>query len=158
MKRVRPIVVVALLVLTGCGGGQPTARPSSGADHAKLLEAVRCMRDNGFPDYPDPVEAEGTWVIPPPAGDLPAPPACEELFRGAKGPPPRRERTAEEVAQLRKWGACIQTHGIPELPDADSNGDFHPPPALVPITAHPKWQEARTACKELEPSGMNFDK
>src|SRR4051794_16431678 len=109
LDRVRPMavpaVVATLIALSGCGGGRPNARPSSGVDHDKLIEAVQCMRDNGFPDYPDPVEAEGRWVIPPPAADLPPPPVCLELFRGAKGPAPRRERTAEEIAQLRKWGA-----------------------------------------------------
>ncbi|WP_327003520.1 hypothetical protein OHA72_52050 [Dactylosporangium sp. NBC_01737] len=158
-SKLRVLVVAATLAaLAGCGSGEPAARPTGGADHDKLVEAVKCMRASGFPDFPDPIQDEGFWVIPEPAAGLTPPPACLELFQGAKGSAPRRERTAEEVAQLRKWGACIRTNGIPDLPDPDSNGDFQLPPQLSPITAQPRWEEARKACEALEPSGMHFDK
>ncbi|MEV4517038.1 hypothetical protein AB0K00_49805 [Dactylosporangium sp. NPDC049525] len=152
--------LAALAALAGCGGGGgPAARPTRGADHDKLIEAVKCMRASGFPDFPDPIQDDGIWVLPEPAANLTPPPACLALFQAAKGTAPRREpRPAEEVAKRRQWAACIRTNGIPDLPDPDSNGDFQVPQQLSPITAQPRWEEARKACQSLEPSGMHFDK
>jgi hypothetical protein len=155
------VVAATLAALAGCGGGGggPAARPTAGADHGKLIEAVKCMRANGFPDFPDPIEDNGIWVIPEPAANLTPPPTCMALFQGAKGnAPPRRERTAEEIAQRRRWAACIRTNGIPTLPDPDSKGDFQVPAELAPITAQPRWEEAREACKAFETSDMHFEK
>jgi hypothetical protein len=116
------------------------------------------MRNNGFPDFPDPIEAEGTWVIPPPAADLPPPPACLELLRGAKGRPPARQLSAEELTQRRKWAECIRKNGIPTLPDPDSNGNFNLPPELTPITHQPNWDTTREACRSFEWPGADFSK
>jgi hypothetical protein len=159
-RKLRALLVaatLATLAVTGCGGDGPAARPS-GVDHGKLVEAAACMRANGFPDFPDPVQDEGYWVIPEPAARLTPPPACLELFQGAKVPPSRQERSAEEIAQRRRWAACIRTNGIADLPDPDGNGDFQLPPQLSPITAQPRWDEARRACQAIEPGGMYFDK
>lgn len=146
------------LALAGCGGGAPAAAPSGGADHDKLVQASQCMRDHGFPDFPDPVEADGRWVIPPPASDLTPPDECLQLFRGAKGRDPRPPLTGEQVAQRRRWAECVRTHGLPDMPDPDSDGDFTPPTGAAPLTSRPQWPEAREACKSLEWPGANFDK
>ena len=78
-SKLRVLVVAATLAtlaaLAGCGGGEPAARPTSGVDHDKLVEAVKCMRASGFPDFPDPIQDEGFWVIPEPAANLTPPPA-----------------------------------------------------------------------------------
>lgn len=158
MKRCVLVLAAVLVALAGCGGGgKAGSQPSSGVDHEKLVEASRCMRNNGFPDFPDPIEDDGRWVIPPPAADLTPPPACMDLFRGAKGRPPQRQLSAEELTQRRKWADCIRKNGIPNVPDPDSDGNFNLPPELQPITNQPNWAKAREACKSFEWQGANFD-
>ncbi|MGI5241079.1 hypothetical protein [Dactylosporangium sp. CA-139066] len=146
------------LALAGCGGGAPAAAPSGGADHGMLVEAAQCMRDHGFADFPDPVQAEGRWVIPPPASDLTPPPECLDKFRGAKGTDPRRPLSADQIAQRRTWAECIRGHGIPDVPDPDGEGNFVLPTGAAPLTGRPQWNEAREACRSLEWPGVNFDK
>jgi hypothetical protein len=160
MQRLVLLGAAATLALAraGCGGGAPAGAPSGGADHGKLVEASQCMRDHGFPDFPDPVEADGFWVIPPPASDLPPPPECLRLFQGAKGTDPRRPLSSEQIAQRRRWAECIRTHGLADLPDPDSEGDFVLPDGAAPITSRPQWAQAREACRSLEWPGVNFDK
>jgi hypothetical protein len=157
VKRCVLLLAAMLLALTACHGGTPTPKgqPSRGVDRDKLFEAAKCMRSHGFPDFPDPIQAEGTWVIPAPANDLPAPAACADLFRGAKGPGPQRELSPSQIADRRKWADCIRAHGISNLPDPDSNGQFNLPPELDPITAQPKWNEASEACRSLQPADMH---
>lgn len=155
-KRCVLVLAAMLIALAGCGG--TGNQPSDGADRNKLIEAARCMRANGFPDYPDPIEDDGIWVIPEPAADLTPPPACLELFRAAKGRPPARQLTAEELTQRRKWADCIRKNGIPNLPDPDSNGNFQLPPELTPITSQPGWDKAREACRSFEWPGVDFNK
>jgi hypothetical protein len=148
-----------LIALAGCGGGgTPSSQPSGGVDRAKLVEAASCMRSHGFPDFPDPIQDQGTWVIPPPANELTPPPACLSLFRGAKGRPPGQELSAEDIAQRRRWAACIRTNGIPNMPDPDSNGNFNLPAELTPLTNQPKWQDAQTACHSQQPPSLNLNK
>ncbi|WP_345121756.1 hypothetical protein [Dactylosporangium darangshiense] len=159
MQRMVLLAVAALLALAGCGGSAPSARPSSGADHDKIVEASRCMREHGFPDFPDPIQDDGYWVIPPPASELTPPPECLRLFQGAKGnPPPRRALPTEEVAQRRKWAECMRTHGVPGVPDPNSDGDFVPPTGAALNTVGPEWDQARQACKSQEWPGANLDK
>jgi hypothetical protein len=158
MQRLVLLGAAVVLALGGCGGGAPVAAPSSGVDYGKLIEAVHCMREHGFPDFPDPIRDEGRWVIPPPASELTPPPECLELFRGAKGPPPRRELTTEQIAQRRRWAECMRTHGVPDVPDPDSAGDFTLPPGADPIQSRPHWDDARAACRSLEWPGANLDK
>nr|BFE60086.1 hypothetical protein GCM10020063_046120 [Dactylosporangium thailandense] len=157
MQRYLLALTAVLLAVAGCGTGEPAAGPSTGTDYNKLVQAVRCMRDHGYPDFPDPVEDDGRWVIPPPAAGLTPPPACLELFRGAKGRPPQRQLTADEIAQRRKWAECVRRNGIPAVPDPDSDGNFQLPPALQPISAQPGWAAAREACRAYEWPGANFD-
>ncbi|MFI5916403.1 hypothetical protein [Dactylosporangium sp. NPDC051541] len=152
------LVMAALLVtLAGCGGGKPDAQATEGVDHDKLVQAAQCMRSHGYPDFPDPVQDQNVWIIPPPASELTPPPECLELFRGAKGRPPQRQLTADEINQRRKWADCIRKNGIPTLPDPDSDGNVNLPPELDPITAQPNWATAREACKSLEWPNANFD-
>jgi hypothetical protein len=155
----KSVPLLAVLLMAGCGGGGASAgRPSTGVDQTKLVEAANCMRAHGFPDFPDPIEDHGTWVIPAPASELTPPPVCLDLFRAVKGAPPPRELSAAQMAQRRHWADCIRKNGIPGVPDPDGNGDFQLPPELTPITNQPNWLKARAACRSLEWPGVSFDK
>jgi hypothetical protein len=158
--------VTALLALTGCDGGGATATPSGApsaappaAGREKLVDAAKCMRAHGFPDYPDPVETGGRWAFPPSAANMAPKPApdCTELFRLA-GALPEATRGAvanQDMAALRKWAGCIRTHGLPDWPDPGDDGVFHP--GRAPAEDDPAWQKADAACRSLEPGPISVD-
>ncbi|GAA4249217.1 hypothetical protein [Dactylosporangium darangshiense] len=148
--------------LAGCNGGSPGGAPTTaaGGNREALAEAARCMRANGFPDYPDPVQTNGAWAFPPSAEQMAQKPApeCTDLFRRAGALPAdtRRPVTPDELAKLRKWGECIRANGLPDWPDPDADGIFRPRPA-PPADDDPRWQRADTACRSLEPGPITVD-
>lgn len=152
--RLRTLPIVLLCVLAGCGGPAPTTS-SGGADRADLLAAANCMRGNGFPDYPDPVQSNGTWVFPASAADTaPKPaPACAHLFGQVDT---HRAVSPTEMTALRKWATCIRAHGLPDWPDPDSAGVFRLT-STPPAQDDPVWQRADTACRSLEPGPIAVD-
>ncbi|MGI5238364.1 hypothetical protein [Dactylosporangium sp. CA-139066] len=168
--RIRLLAALATATLTlpagalaGCDGSSPGAAATTAAgagNRAALADAAQCMRANGFPDYPDPVETNGTWAFPQSAADMAQKPApeCTDLFRraGALPGPAGRAVTPEELVKLRKWGDCIRANGLPDWPDPDADGIFHPQPA-APAEDDPRWVKADTACRGLEPGPISVD-
>ncbi|MFD0585225.1 hypothetical protein [Dactylosporangium darangshiense] len=154
----RMLIAVAVLVLAGCSGtgNQPSPSPDPGgaSDAAPLLAAARCMRANGYPDYPDPVQQDGRWVFPLRA-DAPTPPAaCESLFdQGKQGGERRNAVTPADMVKLRQWADCIRTHGVPDWPDPDSEGTFQAPAAINPSGDDPVFGPAYRACERYVPAG-----
>lgn len=151
---------LAAFVLGGCGGGSGTPpAPSAGAGRAAYAEAAQCMRDNGFPDFPDPVETNGRWGFPPSVTDLvkQSPGQCRDLFVKAGSLPDRTRRavSGEEMTKLRAWGECLRGNGLPDWPDPDAEGVFHPQQA--PQEDDPAWQKADEACRSLEPGPISVD-
>lgn len=114
------------------------------------------MRDNGHPDWPDPIQDEtGNWRFPETAPDVQPPPACTALFRAGKGGgngPTRQPMSAADIAQSRKWSECIRNHGFPQWPDPDNEGIIDPP-AGVQLEGNQQLREAYTACGSVEPTG-----
>ena len=153
-----------MIALAGCGGGggsdgQPSAPPGV-TNRAALVEAANCMRTNGFPNFPDPVEVDGRWVFPSPAANpLKVPPPCEDLFRRAGalgGGQSQRTVTAEEITKLRKWADCMRANSLPNWPDPGSDGVFRLPPGSIPLD-DPLWKKADEACRPLEPGPIQID-
>jgi hypothetical protein len=154
--RMLAVVGAAMMALTACDGGtsgaQATASPTASiaADsRAAWLDLARCMRTNGSPNYPDPVQNDrGVWNIPPGAND-PIPAACDQLFRKAKqatnaagGP------SAEEMTKLRRYAACMREHGLRNFPDPDEDGNFGPE---AQQEADSTYRTAHEACKQYAP-------
>jgi hypothetical protein len=152
--RLAALVAAAALGLAGCTGPQPapTPSPSVGNDDARTawLEVARCMRANGHPDYPDPVQDEhGVWNVSYPlAGD--SPPACDAAVRRAKvtsrslsgiGP--------SEMALRRQYAVCMRSNGIALFPDPDEDGNFGP--ATEGLRADPAYAAAAQACRDHLP-------
>ena len=157
--RTRAAAAIALIALAGCdgggGGGRPDATASPADRRQAAAAAAHCMRANGHPDWPDPIQdGNGDWVFPPDAPDVPAPPACAALMRSAKGGgggPSRRPLSAAEIAQARTWSACIRAHGIPAWPDPDADGTINPPTALQPLDGNQAYLRAVADCLPVEP-------
>ncbi|GAA4245711.1 hypothetical protein [Dactylosporangium darangshiense] len=159
--RMLPVAATAMLALTACtggGGGGDQAAPSATPNAAPkaLLDAAQCMRDNGFPEWPDPMRySDGHWGWPDSAPQVQQPPAaCSTLMRQGKDAQAgsRRAVSPEEMVKLRKWAECVRAHGIPDWPDPDAAGQFDPPTRLKPLDGNEDLQRASEACVALEPA------
>jgi hypothetical protein len=161
--RILALAGLAAVTLTGCGGGdKPSAASSSSAaldTHQAMVAAAKCMRDNGFPDYPDPVENNGVWDFPGASGSRPQPPpACMHYFNQAKGGGDAPKVSADDITKLRKWADCIRKQGILDWPDPDTEGRFHQPARLNPLDENQEWRKASDACLSVQPPvSIDFD-
>jgi hypothetical protein len=150
----------AVIALAGCGGGDTGGRPAASSsaggaqDAAGLRAAAQCMRANGYPNFPDPVENDGRWTFPLSGDAMPTPPAaCMAMFDANKhGGPGGRERTGEDMAKLRQFADCVRKNGVPDWPDPDDSGKFQPPARINP-DQDPAFRAAYRTCEQYVPSG-----
>jgi hypothetical protein len=150
--RMLAIAATAMIALAGCGGDDPPA--NSAGNDATMREAAKCMRENGYPDYPDPIRFDdGRWGFPDSAPNVEPPEVCRRLFiKGKNEQGPKPNANAEYMAQARKFAECMRTHGATGWPDPDSDGYFDPPAALLEknnADAH----KAHLACDSQQPPG-----
>ena len=137
MKRtLRPLAMVAV-ISAGCGGtsssgGTSTAASAgntgtaSSADtggnknptaREKAVKFSECMRENGYPDFPDP-KASGEFpsfgISVSPAVWVKALRACKELQ------PPgsfSAHLSTKELSAALKFAQCVRAHGVKDFPD-----------------------------------------
>jgi hypothetical protein len=153
----------AVIALTGChSGGRAETGPSAatgGTSREAYVAAAQCMRANGFPDFPDPVETNGRWGFPAAVNDLVKQPAgeCQEQFMRIGAIPARTQRaiSTDEMHKLRTWAECIRGNGLARWPDPGDDGIFHPDP--VPAQDDPAWRKADSACRSLEPGPIQVE-
>jgi hypothetical protein len=130
------VVVCALLVagLAGCSpsrGAGAAATTTTQQDVAAVWrDLVRCARENGMPNLPEPrIDSEGQphW----PGGVEPPEPtegvqrACRSIFE--RFPPSVRggqPTTPADTATLLRFARCMREHGLADFPDPDANGQF----------------------------------
>ncbi len=146
----------AMIALGGCGGDKPGATASSSAspvtnDDARTawLDVAKCMRSNGYPDFPDPQQNEfGVWDVSVPLdGSVPAP--CDPLIRKAKtGSRGLSALTAEEMNKLRQYAKCMRENGLQNFPDPDEQGNFG---SMAQFEGDPNYAKAQNACKQFAP-------
>lgn len=56
---------------------------------------------------------------------------------------------AADDGRLVRFAACIRSHGVPDFPDANADGEF-----VFGINVTPQvWSRAVDACKDLQPPG-----
>lgn len=145
-----------LLVLIGGGGSSPASEPGgvdseASADSDPALKYAQCMRENGVPNFPDPVD--GRIMVTPESGLDPNSPAfqaaqeaCQDyapqgLGEGG-GPSPEMEEQVLAVAQ------CMRENGI-DFPDPDLSGGavrMQLPPSVD--TNSPEFEAAQEECSE----------
>ena len=159
------VVLVALGIgLAACGGGSPSASSngspsasnSSSKLEAQLLKFAQCMRSHGDPSYPDPVIGSNGQ---PHLGGTPSKyQAPTPQFTAAKAAcyqytPAGSETPAEKTAALAKavkFAACMRSHGEPNFPDPDSDGQFEFTNSNID-TNSPQFQSAEKTCQTLDP-------
>ncbi|MFC5002562.1 hypothetical protein ACFPIJ_32610 [Dactylosporangium cerinum] len=153
MLAVAGTTLTALIALAGCGGDDPPTDPT-GNGATSMLEAAKCMREHGYPDYPDPVRFDdGRWGFPDSAPDVDPPEACRRLFiRGKNEQAPKPDANPAYLAQARKFAECMRTHGAPGWPDPDSDGYYDPPAALLEKN-NADVHQAHAACDSQQPPG-----
>jgi len=146
MNKIQGLIGVAgvVMLIAGCGGGgggTSGAAPTATHSYAKsdqrqaYLTFAQCMRTNGQPNFPDPVQdSNGNWGFPATVGKPIAPAACEADYRqirtvneGIYGP----AQTAN-LATLQAFAACMRAHGLSDWPDPTSGGNFALPGRYAP--------------------------
>jgi hypothetical protein len=132
----RPLAALAMLavIVAGCSNGSAEngttdTASSSGSNSAaashnssatpreKAVKFSECMRENGYPDFPDP-KASGEFptfgISVTPAVWMKALRACKELqppgsFSAHLGP--------KQLSAARKFAQCIRENGVKDFPD-----------------------------------------
>jgi hypothetical protein len=140
------VALVALLALAGCGGGASSAGvPSlggrtgsntSGEHNGQALHAAaQCIRENGVPNYADPVIGPGNIVYSDQrslekvsGATLNAvETACRPLVAAANWDPAERPHPPPQMVRdgVRE-AACLRAHGLPNWPDPKPTDTFDP--------------------------------
>ncbi|WP_433243823.1 hypothetical protein [Actinomadura nitritigenes] len=144
------------LLLTGCGGHGPQAKPtprSSAGPGASLLRLAQCARAHGLPNFPDPVQnPDGTWTFPSTAGGQRLPAACASLKAQAPHGAQPTPVSSADLAKLRQFAACLRRSGIPDWPDPDTDGSFTLPSRLEGMGKRALVAKLNP-CKRYGPSG-----
>jgi hypothetical protein len=114
--------------------GSPDGPLASGA-LAEMMSYSKCMRSHGVLDFPDPTPNPGgpggslSWSGHGENDDLDpnnpryqaANKACQSLLPdGGQVPAISTKQLAEEV----RMAVCMRSHGVPNFPDPDGNGEF----------------------------------
>jgi hypothetical protein len=135
--------------------GNPVPTPVDEADAA--LVYAQCVRDNGYPEFPDPIPGRGIMLRRDQGMSfndprmLAAMEACQDLRppgdygagpAGAMGP-----GFADEEALLA-FAQCMRDNGVPDFPDPPSQGGgqmlIGPESGINPLD--PKFQNALRTC------------
>jgi hypothetical protein len=139
-RTLRPLAVLAVAAMiafisAGCGGtdssgGTTTAAPartgatstaaghtSTASPHERAVKFAACMRENGYPDFPDP-KASGEFasfgISVTPEVWVNALRACKELQPPGSFNP---HMSPEVLSAARKFAKCIRAHGVKDFPD-----------------------------------------
>jgi hypothetical protein len=166
------VLGAAVLVPVGCGSGHSTpqvaratgaahAAPANGRAGATQLAhaAAQCLRDQGIPNFPDPViDTRGHVQIDnqlldslPASVTQSAEHSCAAQIDAALhaiplAPDARPPATPQELAQDTRFARCMRQHGWPNFPDPNAQGQFisstqSEQPAS---TNDPSWQACRS--------------
>jgi hypothetical protein len=153
------LAVVALigLPLAACSSGS-SADPSSVSGNSSAAasngeaEFSQCVRQHGVSDMPDP--QNGHFVLP---GDVQSNPnwtsavqACQHFL--PSGQLGGNGGNGGNSSALLPFSHCMQTHGVPQFPDPESNGAIDMPKSIDPNS--PTFQKAEQECNSYLPSGQ----
>jgi hypothetical protein len=165
--------VAAGAAVAGCtaagAGGAVTSTTLSVRDQAIPVyrELTRCIREHGYPDFPDPVvRDDGSVELPDAVQDrldrqeaalTPCKPILQRLPASARDR--RKAATPEEAAQLRRLAQCMRQNGLPEWPDPRSDGTFPLTDQIQREGKSPRLLNAMRRCADVNPDpkkGLSF--
>jgi hypothetical protein len=159
------LVALAALALgvAGCGsssgdsGSASAASGGGGSDSTKLVQYAQCMRKNGVPSFPDPVNGQLNLQVTPGGALDPSSPQWKAAQQACKSlePPglqPGSAQSNQQQSQALKFAACMRENGVPNFPDPQNQGGgFIVGEGVDPNS--PQFQSALTACRKLQPGG-----
>ncbi len=161
--RKRILLAAGLLALgaslAGCGGGddQPTATATTSDPNAQAVKYSQCMRENGVPSFPDPVDGrlqvqfrKGSDMDPDSEAFKKAQEACKALQpAGAQ----QQGQSGAQQEQMLKWVACMRQNGVPNMPDPQADGRMLIQQGSGVDMDSPAFKDAQTKCRDLQPGG-----
>jgi hypothetical protein len=160
------LVALAVLALgvAGCGGSSggsgsaPAASGGGGSDSTKPVQYAQCMRKNGVPGFPDPVNGEFNLQVTPGGPLDPSSPQWKAAQQACKSlePPGLQSGSAQsnqQQSQALKFAACMRENGVPNFPDPQAQGGgLIVGEGIDPNS--PQFQSAMAACRKLQPGGV----
>lgn len=162
LRKVLVAWCAATALVAGCGGsggsgsGHPSASPTP--NEAAAFRAVsRCMRANGYPNFPDPIQdKDGHWKWPntglPRRTDVTR---CDSLVRQAKSLRVKGDSqrvSAADMVKLREYARCMRQQGVSDWPDPDPTGAFPVPARLSGENGRNLVRVQDRACQKYVPS------
>lgn len=161
MKRSLVVVLaIAGLGVAGCGGsGKSNAKSTPTAKETGAARAVKysqCMRANGVPAFPDPVNGRTQLTVTKGGALDPESPQFKGAQEKCKSLAPEGEVTgpqnAKQQAQALKFVACMRKSGVPNFPDMpDGKLLFKSGSGVDPNS--PAFKNAMQTCRKLLPGG-----
>jgi hypothetical protein len=150
--------LLALGLMTGCGGGGSATPAASPTDRdAALVKYSQCMRDNGVPSYPDPVNGrlmmqarKGTDLDPESATFKAAQEKCKPLEPAGLA---QQGQDAGQQAQMLKYVTCMRQNGVPGMPDPQPDGRMLIDGSNGVDPESQAFKDAETKCRDLMPGG-----
>lgn len=151
------IMAVSLMLLTAaCGGSSSSSsqEPPADAQAAAALKYGNCMRAHGVTNFPQPGGGPQTGA-PVNLGSptyLAAEKACAKYAGG--GPVSSQGASPQVMQELLKYVACLRTHGVPDMPDPNSNGTLSLPSGKSGgvSASSPQFKSAQQACQKYYPT------
>lgn len=135
---------------TGGGSSPATGGGAAGEDTGQYVKFAQCMRRNGVPEWPDPIDGD-KFLLPRGKIDPNSPQfkaagrKCEPLR--PPGWTARKDPAAQ--AQMLKYAQCMRKNGVPRFPDPQGG-------ALDPGDLDldsPQYKAADQKCQALRPAG-----
>lgn len=150
------------LAVAGCGGSSnssssaPAASGGGSSDSTKLVRYAQCMRQNGVPSFPDPVNGQLQLRVTKGGPLDPSSPQFQAAQKACKSlePPGLQTGSAQsnqQQSQALKFASCMRENGVPNFPDPQ-NGAFLVGGGIDPNS--PQFKSAMQACRKLLPGGV----
>jgi hypothetical protein len=155
------VVAMVAVISAGCGGtgsssGTSTAAPASSAGtggnstatpREKAVKFAECMRENGYPDFPDP-KASGEF---PTFGISVSPAVWTKALRACKELQPPGSFSAhlspKQLSAALKFAQCIRENGVKDFPDP-VNGEPLVDTTKIPSTDTPGGMDILNAAMQ----------
>jgi hypothetical protein len=160
-----PLLALAIFlpVLAACGGsddspGGSSAATAAGKDNNQYVKFAQCMRRNGVPQWPDPVDGDkfrmrataGPGSVDPNSPEFKnASQKCRSLAPPGWGG--SRQNPADQAGML-KFSQCMRKNGVPNFPDPQ--GGTLPSFGKDVNPDSPQFKNAQKACQNLAPGGV----
>ncbi|GIE96619.1 hypothetical protein [Paractinoplanes rishiriensis] len=159
--RMKIVVVAGLLILlSGCADKEPVAAPSADERESQAMKYSQCMRDNGVPSFPDPVDGrlqiqirKGSDLDPDSEAFQKAQETCKPYAPAGLG---EQQANGAQQAQMLKFVACMRENGVPNMPDPQPDGRMliGGPDGGGVDPESPAFQDAQAKCRDQMPAGM----